>query len=169
MHFYRPAALADAPALAEIHNRATERYKEVYTPAECAERGYVLSTVDDMLAMLESREILCAEEDGQLLGYAAYRLKHPSTVWVSSLHVVPEAQRRGIGAGLLQRVEDWARAQQAVVVALETDQRFLWAVAFYQRQGYQTMTDEALALPPYQHVLGKPQVPGRYIFVRRVS
>ena len=82
--------------------------------------------------------VVLAEEDDDLIGFACAYGRHDET-WGSlldNIHVRPEYQRRGFGAGLVAEVAAWCRANYADCGL------YLWvleqnhpAQRFYQRLG----------------------------------
>ncbi|MFQ5566998.1 MAG: GNAT family N-acetyltransferase [Paracoccaceae bacterium] len=69
------------------------------------------------------------------LGFALYRAVADEAELLT-LSVLPEARRRGLGAGLLAACEDGARAEGAARLFLEVAAGNLAARALYDRAGY---------------------------------
>jgi GNAT superfamily N-acetyltransferase len=92
-------------------------------------------TEDSVLAMLGTthRGWLC-EEDGRVVGFAMGD-RGTGEMWV--IAVLPDHEGKGIGAGLLTRVEDWLWSEGWREIWLTTDvDPALRAYGFYQRQGW---------------------------------
>lgn len=149
----------DYACIAELVNAAQEPFRKLDS-AENIE----LETAETIANTAIRRELLCAYHRTKVVGYTAFRQKNPSTIWISSLFVDPACQGKGIGKNLLKEVEQWGRTQHAQVLALETDQRASWACGFYLHEGYQILSDEDMASPPWDHILDTSQVPGRFVF-----
>ncbi|HET6620983.1 MAG TPA: GNAT family N-acetyltransferase [Dongiaceae bacterium] len=122
MHALRTLALADIDAAAKIHRTSFDQrlpwLKGLHTPAE--DRTFYRTRV------FTSCAVWGAELEGRLLGIIAFR-----TDWVDQLYVLPDAQGRGIGSGLL------GIAQAALpVLHLWTFQRNAAARRFYEARGF---------------------------------
>jgi N-acetylglutamate synthase-like GNAT family acetyltransferase len=78
--------------------------------------------------------------DGQVFGTVAIVVKGKSG-YIRGMAVLPSARGVGIGAQLLQHVENWARDQQCVRLLLSTTPFLSEAIRLYERFGFQR-TDE---------------------------
>jgi ribosomal protein S18 acetylase RimI-like enzyme len=80
-----------------------------------------------------------AEESGRLAGFAIVDLT-PETestfAYVQTIEVAPAYRKQGIGAELLRRVEDSARAAAATVIRLHVDTQNDAAIRLYRAYGY---------------------------------
>lgn len=70
-----------------------------------------------------------------ILGYYRHPQDRPGRFWVGWLGVVPAARRRGIGALLLQRVQDRAAGAGATELWVYTEADNHAAASFYRAQG----------------------------------
>lgn len=131
----RPATVADAPAIGEIHVASWQA-------------AYAGLMPDDFLARLSAEPraaswarrigenlgpVLVAEDDGVIAGFAAYGLAEGQ---LYALYLRPEFWGRGLGRSLHDKVvEDLAAAgnDSAVLWVLSTNER---AKNFYVRQGW---------------------------------
>jgi GNAT superfamily N-acetyltransferase len=66
----------------------------------------------------------------------AHALLDESGCKLDKLYVHPGRQRRGIGAALLQAVEDWARRQQARRLWLQVNRGNAQAIRAYEKYGF---------------------------------
>jgi ribosomal protein S18 acetylase RimI-like enzyme len=73
---------------------------------------------------------------GDALSGFAHALLDESGCKLDKLYVHPGQQRRGIGAALLQAVEDWARAQQARLLWLQVNHGNAQAIRAYEKYGF---------------------------------
>ena len=80
--------------------------------------------------------ILVAHEDGAVLGCAGLRLLPGRIGEVTRLFVVPAARRRGLGARLLDGLEDHARRHGVTTLRLDTRRDLAEARRLYARHGY---------------------------------
>jgi GNAT superfamily N-acetyltransferase len=159
---FREATRADAIAVAKLHAESWRaHYRGAYTDEYLD--GEV---VEDRIRVWEERLstparnqlVILAEEDHHLIGFACAYGGHDET-WGSlldNIHVQPEHQRRGVGAGLLAEVAAWCRMNYAdcglYLWVLEQNQL---AQRFYQRLGASDRGGE-LSEPP-----GGGQIHGR--------
>lgn len=135
IHSIRKLIPEDRPAVARIvaavgnFNRAE---------IECA-----LELVDVFLTQSGQRDynlVVSEDSSGQVCGYACWGptpLTHGTydLYWIAT-H--PEAQGRGVGAGLMEYVEQQVRAEHGRLLVLETSAKESYGktVAFYHRLGY---------------------------------
>lgn len=76
-----------------------------------------------------------ARRGGALSGFA-HALLDESGCKLDKLYVHPGQQRRGIGAALLQAVEDWARTQRARRLWLQVNRGNAQAIRAYEKYGF---------------------------------
>jgi L-amino acid N-acyltransferase YncA len=137
----RPAVAADAVALAAIYEH------HVLHGAGTFEE--VAPSPDEMAARLEAVQgrglsWLVAEEAGRILGYAyaaPYRLRSAYRyTGEDSVYVAPDAQRRGVGRGLLHGVID---ACETIglrrLVAVIGDSGNAGSLALHESMGFETV------------------------------
>ena len=90
------------------------------------------------LVQRDDARVFVAERDGAIVGYV-FGLTHDSlstngpVAWVSELMVREDCRRAGVGAGLMDAFETWARERGARLVALATRR----AAPFYSAIGYE--------------------------------
>ncbi len=167
---YKTPTQEEYPDIAKLVNASDNIYTTIHSPEIFKEIGYGTETVDDLIAGEQNRVYLCAyDEDGSLVGYTSFRIKHPTTLWISMFCIDPLHQRHGYGTLLLQHLETYATERQVSVISFETDTNAHWAVQFYQKNGYHILSPDDLQQPPYEHILDKAPVPGRYIFGKVIS
>jgi GNAT superfamily N-acetyltransferase len=71
------------------------------------------------------------------LGTAVDQISGRQYPHIFLLYVSPEHRRRGIGAALMQHVEDWAKAKGEFQIGLQVFQHNQPALQLYQKLGYQ--------------------------------
>jgi len=159
---FREATRADAIAVAQLHAeswRAHYRgaYRDEYLDGEVVE-DRIRVWEERLSTPARNQLVILAEEDYHLIGFACAYGGHDET-WGSlldNIHVQPEHQRRGVGAGLLAEVAAWCRMNYAdcglYLWVLERNQL---AQRFYQRLGASDWGGE-LSEPP-----GGGQIHGR--------
>lgn len=105
--------LAEKPGL-----RETERRRFAAYVAEALER------------------IVVATHDGEIVGWCS---RGRARAYIPFLFVAPYMQNAGIGSALLRRVESILELMGADRVCLDTPADHVYAVAFYQHQGYRIL------------------------------
>lgn len=153
----------DFKQIADINNRAEEPFRDICSQDEIAEGAMEMATEETMRDTLKRREMLVAKDGDKIFGYITFRNKHDAVVWVSSLYVDPDFQKKGIGRKLIESVEKFAKDSNCKLVALETHKDATWAINFYKKLGYELVNDKCDAFP-YSKMLEKPPVPNRPIF-----
>ena len=126
----RPAAPEDAPAIAGL----ITRLGYPTTAAQMAARM-------DRLAEQEAYATFVALGKGTLLGFigVSHSLCYESDApagRILALSVDAQAQRRGVGAALVERAEAWLKARGATAVIVNSRHERQAAHRFYERQGY---------------------------------
>jgi phosphinothricin acetyltransferase len=133
----RPAAAADARALAALLNHWIEHTAVTFNP--------VPKTEEDILVMIATKAaaghaFLVAVEDGQLLGQASYGQFRGGlgyrTCMEHSISLLPGAHGKGLGRALLTAVEDHARDQGAHQMIAGVSGENAEGRAFHDRMGY---------------------------------
>lgn len=135
---FRPATAADAPALADLINRA---YRSEASQAGWTTEGHLLEgpRVDEeilreMLAA-PAAVLLKAELDGRLAG-CVYLENQGSYLYLSMLAVAPEVQAHGVGRQLLGAAEAHARRVGCASIQMSVLAQRAELLAWYERQGY---------------------------------
>ena len=132
---FRAAQAADAARLvslaAELGYPTTNAELEVRLARLLAEPGHV---------------VFVAEEAGELLGWIHaqefHSLASPPAGLVTGLVVTAARRRGGLGRGLLEAVEGWARARSLDVLRLRVNKKRRGARAFYERLGFQRTKEQ---------------------------
>jgi diamine N-acetyltransferase len=144
----RRATPADAATLASLGARLfTETYGPTHPEPERSRylaRAYSTEVMRDAIASDDSWLLLAEDADGAAIGYSFMRDDpHPPAgvvgdraVEILRFYVDGVVQGRGIGAALMARSLDDARARGADVVWLQTWKEATWAVGFYLRLGF---------------------------------
>jgi ribosomal protein S18 acetylase RimI-like enzyme len=135
---YKPA---DREAVLALAARLTEGVAEWRDPQRVSRA--VLGWVRDSLEAHDDpdRDVFVAEgADREVLGFVTVSLgQHwagDTDVYIGELVVHPEAEGRGVGRKLVQRVERWARERGHATVTLETGAANVAARRFYQALGF---------------------------------
>ena len=115
-----------------------ERAAAVHTPAEIRER---LLWHVERPADRRAEAFVAEGPDGALLGHALVRVDSEEgrgeVGLLATIHVAPEARRRGVAAALLERATDWMRAAGQTLAVTYTDAENLRLQGFLREQGWE--------------------------------
>jgi GNAT superfamily N-acetyltransferase len=124
----RPAAKADAPALASIAAAAYQHYvPRIGRPPAPMTADYP--------AAIRRGQAWVAAVDGEVTGFIIL-LSRPGYLLLENVAVLPAAQGRGVGARLLALAEDRARALGVPEIRLYTNAAMTENLAYYAQHGY---------------------------------
>ena len=126
----RPAERTDAPVI-----RALSLECFGSSPPDAAIISRVLSATKNVGELA-----LCALAGGNVAGYCHAQIVEPlyseRQLYIHALCVSAAYRRRGIGARLIERAEEWGRRRGASAVSLHSGFDRLSAHAFYRSLGY---------------------------------
>ena len=117
-------------------------YEWLFAPPGARPPGWDVERATVALAeAIASRDsaVLVAEDDGALVGLCtAYidleSVRYGRRCWVEDLAVDPSRRSGGVGGGLLDAAEDWARGQGATHLELDSALARTDAHRFYERR-----------------------------------
>jgi ribosomal protein S18 acetylase RimI-like enzyme len=150
----RPAAPADAPALASLGTEAfVAAFGHLYRREDLAlfldEYRTARKYAEDMRD--PGTRIVLAEDGGSLLGYSLLVLgkgfderppPHPARpAFLSQLYCAPDATGQGVGAALIERAIAEAREWGAEAIQLSVYAENFGAQRFYARYGFEKVAD----------------------------
>jgi ribosomal protein S18 acetylase RimI-like enzyme len=131
----RPAATADAPAIAELAG-------QLGYPAEASVLAARLASLDDRST------VYVAESDGAVVGWIhcceRRTLGSDPQAEVLGLVVAEDQRGRGIGRALMARAEDWANERGFACVRLNSAVHRDGAHGFYSALGYTEIKRQAV-------------------------
>jgi len=125
---FRPAVVADVPALAEVARRAYAPYVERMGQ----EPPPMIADYHEVVAR---GEVWVAEDDRRVLGMLVLSAE-PAYLLVENVAVVPEAQGKGVGNALMRLAEDRAAASGLAELRLYTNAAMTENLRYYPRRGY---------------------------------
>ncbi|MCX5608647.1 GNAT family N-acetyltransferase [Streptomyces sp. NBC_00047] len=136
----RTARLADLDAITALHTRARATYYRGRVPEETYAGELHVAHAREAWSRAVARPaaeggVLCAEQDGEVTGVAAFRTADGETT-LTQLHVDPVHWRRGTGAALHAACLDAWRRAGIERVRLEVYAHNLRAQAFYATHGW---------------------------------
>jgi L-amino acid N-acyltransferase len=135
----RPATTADIPAITEILDASYD------TTAEWTEERH---TVEERTRWLAAHDVvghpvLVADDDGDVVGWAAYGDFRDSVRWPGyrfvvehTVHVAARAKGRGVGRALMAALADRARASGKRVLVGAIDGANVASLTFHERIGF---------------------------------
>jgi GNAT superfamily N-acetyltransferase len=127
---FRRGRVEDGPALVGL-------VEELGYPARAEEVSARLAR----LLVERDQELFVAEEGAEIVGWVHVQeflsLASDPAALVTGLVVAPHARRRGIGRGLMDRAEQWARARGLASLRLRSRTARSEAHAFYRRLGFE--------------------------------
>jgi GNAT superfamily N-acetyltransferase len=129
----RRAAPEDAPAIASLLYEAFVEFKPLYTDG-----GFSATTPNaaQILVRMNEGPAWLAMGNKVVLGTVAALVKSQSA-YIRGMAVLPSARACGVGAALLQHVEDWAVSQRCSRVFLSTTPFLTAAIRLYEKFGFQ--------------------------------
>ena len=140
----RPFAAADAPAFRDLNLAWLNAYFHV-EPKDAATLSNPQGTI-----LAPGGEIFVAEsENGTVTGCVALLPMANGSYEVAKMAVAREVQGRGVGRKLLAAAVDWARAQGAKRLYLESNSRLAPALRLYESAGFRHLSKEERTVSPY--------------------
>ncbi|WP_344070647.1 GNAT family N-acetyltransferase [Microbacterium sediminicola] len=83
-------------------------------------------------------------ENGRPVAYILVR-QVEKMAHIEQVSVAPEHARRGLGAALIDHVEEWARGQELNGLTLTTFAEVPWNAPYYERLGFRQIPPDALS------------------------
>lgn len=104
---------------------------------------------DEMLHrnLNNGHHFLLANEGATCLGFASYEhhYQNKNQTRLHKIYVLPQAQKKGVGQLIIETIENKAKANNDLSVSLNVN-RFNLAYLFYQKNGFQIIGEEDLAI-----------------------
>jgi len=116
-----------------INTSNREAYKNVI--AQKYFRDPILS-LEKLLEDFQRMTFYVYKSEGKVVGVAALQMESDEMGRIHRVYILPEYQRRGIGAVLITHLERKAREIGLKRLRLLTVEKADWAVNFYKRLGY---------------------------------
>ncbi len=139
----RVAEAGDIEAVEAIRYAAlSASAPSVYSPREV---GELLDDIDldELRAMVKDRQLFVAETEGLTVGCAGWRGEY-----LRHVYVAPESERGGLGTRLVTRAEsDFRDRTSAAEIHVGS---VLYARRFYEKLGYELVTEDRAGSEPFQ-------------------
>jgi N-acetylglutamate synthase-like GNAT family acetyltransferase len=130
MHHIRASRDDDATRILSIINTAAVAYRGVIPP-DCWHEPY-MSAAELSREMTEGVTFWVCEIDGEIAGVMGMQAVHDVDL-IRHAYVLPQHQRSGIGAALLEHLR--GRSTRRMLVG--TWEAATWAIAFYRRHSFE--------------------------------
>lgn len=124
----------DLKAVLEVLNITNKVFYRAIVPPGTFREPYL--TVDELADEFKRKDFYLCELEGKPIGVAAFEARNRGVGVVDRVYVLPDFQRRGIGAALLTYIERQAVGRGVREIVLWTDSKAVWAIRFYERLGY---------------------------------
>ena len=135
MRSFVPAQPEDAPILARLRQRVwAETYGDIY-PAEMIENfDYEYHTRQDFVRIQSpGYMVYLIQQADKPIGYLILKAGEP--LWLLSLYVLAEYQRRGIGKAAFQLIRKYCASQGIGEFSCQCQPQNTPAIAFYKAMG----------------------------------
>ncbi len=136
---------AELPVVLDIINAAAKKYGGVI-PDDCFHEPYM--TREELTREMSAMDFYGWVEDGKVAGTAGFQPVADVTL-IRHAYVLPDYQRKGIGAALLDHLKKRTRTRRLLV---GTWAAAYWAVGFYQKQGFELLPDKDALLARYWQI-----------------
>ncbi|WP_139905275.1 GNAT family N-acetyltransferase [Clostridium thermarum] len=130
----RKAVLADVPSIQKITREAFEAY--VACAGIPGSTAALTESVEDIEVDIETKHCFVAELDGVIVGSVRIEIREDNTAYLSRFGVAVNYQNHGIGASLLDYVDDVMRELGVSRIYLHTASKILSLVRFYYGRGF---------------------------------
>jgi len=135
----------DTDVIYQVINQAARAYRGVI-PADCYHEPYM--TKEELRREMESMIFFGWEEEGQLVGVMGFQPVQGVTL-IRHAYVLPNYQRKGIGARLLTHLKQMTKTK-CLLVGTWADAD--WAIDFYEKQGFRLMSNKDELLTRYWNI-----------------
>lgn len=144
------------PDVVRVINSERALWQTAFSEEEMAAVGISQETEQDLIAGEANRNYLVALEHDRVVGFTSWYAKTPDIAWISMLHVDAPFYKQGVGSQLLAQIEQEVYRQNISHIALETQKKATWAIRFYEKYGYHTLTKDESENEPYTQALSRP-------------
>lgn len=139
----------DAAEALEVINEAARAYQEVLPPHVYREPQM---TADEFMEERGRIKFFVAEAEGKIIGVIGYEYVGDVAL-IRHAYVRPRYQRKGVGAALLNHVEEIILSEGRVgKLIVGTYRDAYWAIAFYSKHGYRLAADSNQILRRYYNI-----------------
>lgn len=128
--------------LAVINTTNRLFYKEIVPPERFKDP---FMSPEELEEELRQKDFYIFELGGRMVGVAAFEVskRAPGVGIITTMYVLPQLQRRGIGTALISEIESMARKRGIREILIWTDPKARWAISFYKKAGYREIDPAA--------------------------
>ncbi|EPR69378.1 GNAT family N-acetyltransferase [Cyclobacterium qasimii] len=133
------------------------------------------SQLDYMMRMMYNTQELTSQIEGgkiifwlaaigkQSLGFMAYESQLPiqPQIKIHKLYILPAAQGKGVGKGLLNNLEEYGRSNGFETVTLNVNKYNSSAIKFYEKRGFEKIKAEIIPI-------GQDYIMDDYVFTKKL-
>jgi GNAT superfamily N-acetyltransferase len=141
----RELSRVDIDGIYGIINSATRAYQG-RIPDDCYHEPYMPK--EELQREMSSMTFFGWQEENRLVGVMGFQPVKDVTL-IRHAYVLPEHQGKGIGTRLLNHLKQMTRTRQLLV---GTWSAATWAIDFYQKQGFELMSDKDGLLMRYWNI-----------------
>jgi len=132
---FRKAQIHDINDIHLVLSKAFEPYKKEYTNG--ALNATVLTpTVIQNRILDQKYEIFVVTTNEHIVGTVSYSKKDQDQLYIRSMAVHPDYQKRGIGLFILKKINELAKRKNIKMISLETSKPLKRAIKFYKNFGF---------------------------------
>ncbi|WP_439559516.1 GNAT family N-acetyltransferase [Dyadobacter sp.] len=144
------ATAADIPAIISIQEQTWEpTYGEILSKDQIDYMFSKIYSFDALKSQMEDgQSFLILMKENDPAGFASVSEEKPGTFKLHKLYVLPSTQGTGAGKFLLGEAEQYVKEAGGHVMLLNVN-RYNKAKAFYEKQGYQVIEEQDIAIGPY--------------------
>ena len=135
----------DTQAIYEVINKAARVYKGII-PDDCYHEPYM--PIEELRHEMKSMTFFGWEEEGKIVAVIGFQPVKDVTL-IRHAYVLPDCQRKGIGTMLLSQLKQMTKTKRLLV---GTWADATWAIDFYQKQGFELMSNKDELLMRYWEI-----------------
>lgn len=129
-----PAKATDLDEIRDLVNKTnTEWYKSIIPAEHWYEPFLSKEQFEEMATVMDFFIQRCEDE---IISIGSFGIRKDGVAWIPLMTLRTDFQRGGLGSAMLHYLEGLAKDQGHDRVILETDNDAVWAVNFYQKNGY---------------------------------
>lgn len=126
---------SDIQAIYKVLSKAFEPYKQDYTQE--AYNATVISACEIEKRMNEQKtEVLVAVYHNKIVGTATITTKENGELYIRSMAVKPNTQRKGMGMLMLEEIDRRAKQKHCKIISLECFEPLTKATKLYEKSGF---------------------------------
>jgi ribosomal protein S18 acetylase RimI-like enzyme len=138
----------DTPLIYEIINESAKAYKPVL-PQHVYHEPQM--SMKELLSEMKRIKFYAAVENDDIVGVMGYEFIKDVAL-IRHSYIKPNFQRKGFGSRLLEHLEALIQKADPSKIIAGTYENAFWAIAFYQKHGYNLVEDHDAVLRKYYNI-----------------